>query len=129
MTLTLSHGPVQGALSIGGHRYLLIRPETLAPLCASDRREVRELLFAGGVAGGEAAAKAVLSDGWRDRDAFERLLAFGALIGWGQFVLVAWEAGRVLVTLDNSAFAQAVPAATHPVCHTVCGVLSIATAS
>lgn len=120
----LSRGPEEGALSIGGHRYLLIRPETLAPLCASTRRDVRKLLVAGGLAGGEAAAVSVLSQGWRGREAFERLLTFGASIGWGQFALIAWEDGRVVVALDDSAFAYAVGASGQPVCHTVCGVLS-----
>lgn len=116
--------PARGVLSIGGSRYLCLRPETLAPLCASDLPAVGELLYAGGVAGGSAAAAGALSAGRRGRGALEHLLGFGAEIGWGRFTLDAWGEDRVAVTLAESPFARAAGPSSHPVCHTVRGVLA-----
>ena len=122
--MPLSHDPVQGQLAIGGHRYLLIRPETLGPLCRSDQREVQKLLYAGGEAGGVAAAGSVLTTGAVGRNAFVQLLEVGAGLGWGRFHLESWEPERVAVTLTNGAFVQAARPAAQPGCHTVRGVLA-----
>ncbi|GAB6061521.1 V4R domain-containing protein [Deferrisoma palaeochoriense] len=121
--LPLRIDPEGGRLWVGESRYLLIRPETLAPVVGTPDAAVAELLREGGRAGGRLAAAAVRGRGPAGREAAARILAFGARIGWGVFE-VEWRDEGARVTLRNSPFAEAARGrARGPVCHPVCGVL------
>ncbi len=118
--LALAKDPERGRLAVGSSRYLLIRPETLVPLAGSGDPGVQALLEEGGFRGGRLAGRAGLAQGLKDRAAVERVLAFGALIGWGRF-RVEWDGPAVV--LEHSPFAEACAPSERPVCHLVRGVL------
>ncbi len=118
--LPLSHDRERGRLWVGAGAYVLIRPETLAPLAGSADPRVQALLEEGGFRGGRLAGRAGLAQGLEGRAGVEWVLGFGALIGWGRF-RVEWE-GPVVV-LEHSPFAEACAPAGQPVCHLVRGVL------
>lgn len=118
-----------GALTIGGARYLLIRPETLAALqkaveTAAGRRAA-DCLAAGGRAGG-ARATGALTGAAEER--VRALLEMGTAIGWGRFTLEHLTSDSLVVTVDRSPFAEAYGPSGTPVCHLTRGVLqSLAT--
>jgi len=114
----------RGRLRLAGQDYLLIRPETLAPLCRSRDAAVHDLLEAGGREGGALAAAAVLAAGSTGRVALEELCTAGGRIGWGRFQVVLWEPGRVVVEVENSPFAQGGSGSAAPTCHLTAGVLA-----
>jgi uncharacterized protein len=118
-----------GALTIGGARYLLIRPETLAALQKSVESALgdraADCLAAGGRAGG---AKATVSLAGAGEERARRLVEMGGAIGWGQFALERFAADGLVVTVRRSPFAEAYGASPVPVCHLTRGVLeSLAT--
>ena len=118
-----------GALTIGGSRYLLIRPETLAALQKAVEtavgRQAADCLAAGGRAGG-ARATASLSGTGEER--VRRLVEMGAAIGWGEFHLERLTDDSLVVTVRRSPFAEAYGASAMPVWHLTRGVLqSLAT--
>src|SRR5688572_26424323 len=113
-----------GALSIGGARYLLIRPETLAALQkaleASLGWEAAEYLATGGRAGGARATASLPGD----REArVQRLVETGAALGWGRFAVETLSAERLVITVERSPFAEAYGPSATPVCHITRGVL------
>lgn len=114
-----------GGLWVGDSRYLLVRPETLVALqrameAALGLPAAAECLAAGGRAGG---AKALASLGGSPRERVERLLATGAAIGWGQFVLKRFGPRELVVEVHHSPFAEAYGPTAGPVCHLTRGVL------
>lgn len=118
-----------GALTFGGARYLLIRPETLAAMQKAVEtalgREAADCLAAGGLAGG-ARATAALSGTAEER--VRRLVEIGGAIGWGRFTLERFAADGLVVTVHRSPFAEAYGPSAAPVCHLTRGVLqSLAT--
>jgi predicted hydrocarbon binding protein len=120
-----------GALTIGGARYLLIRPETLAALQkaveAALGSRAGECLAAGGRAGG-ARATASLPGAAEAR--VRGLVEMGGAIGWGEFALERLTADHLVVTVRRSPFADAYGPSAGPVCHLTRGVLeSLATAA
>jgi predicted hydrocarbon binding protein len=114
----------QGRLSLGGARYLLIRPETLVGLQRAMEAMVGEraadALAAGGRTGGSKAARAL--EGSREARV-ERLLRTGGEIGWGLFALERLTPGELVVTVRHSPFAEAYGRSARPVCHLTRGVL------
>lgn len=119
----------QGAVSLNGARYLLIRPETLAALQkaveAALGPRAAECLASGGRAGG-ARATAGLEGTMEERA--RRLAAMGGAIGWGRFALERLAADSMVLTVRRSPFAEAYGPSTTPVCHLTRGVLeSLAT--
>jgi predicted hydrocarbon binding protein len=113
-----------GALSIGGARYLLIRPETLAALHKAVEGalgwEAAECLAVGGRAGGARATASLPGD----REArVHRLVEMGAALGWGRFTLECLTVDRLVVTVERSPFAEAYGPSATPVCHLIRGVL------
>lgn len=114
----------RGGLSLGGSRYLLVRPETLAALQhaveAALGARAGECLAAGGRAGGAAALRALGATG---RQAVERLLVAGGRIGWGEFALERLAPDCLVVSVRHSPFAEAYGPAPGPVCHLTRGVL------
>lgn len=118
-----------GALTVGGARYLLVRPETLAALQkaaeAALGARAADCLVAGGREGGARAAAGL---GGTAEERVRRLVAMGGAIGWGRFALEHFGADGFVVTVARSPFAEAYGASTVPVCHLTCGVLeSLAT--
>jgi len=113
-----------GRLWLSGARYLLVRAETLAALQRAVEAVLGDgaaaCLAAGGRAGGAAAARALAGS---PRERVDRLLAMGAAIGWGQFVLERLTATELAVTVRHSPFAEAYGPAAGPVCHLTRGVL------
>jgi uncharacterized protein len=113
-----------GRLTIGGARYLLIRPETLAAL----QKQVEtaapgtaaDCLVAGGRAGGAHATRELAGDA---ETRVRRLLETGRAIGWGDFALERLGAHELVVTVAHSPFAEAYGPSTAPVCHLTRGVL------
>jgi predicted hydrocarbon binding protein len=113
-----------GALSVGGVRYLLIRPETLAALQKSVERELgrraADCLAAGGRDGGARAIARLAGTG---RERARRLTEMGGAIGWGSFRLERFAADGLVVTVRHSPFAEAYGVSAVPVCHLTRGVL------
>jgi len=113
-----------GRLTIGGARYLLIRPETLAALQkqveAVAPGAAADCLVAGGRAGGAHAARELAGDA---EARVRRLLDTGRAIGWGHFVLERLAPHELVVTVAHSPFAEAYGPSPTPVCHLTRGVL------
>ena len=113
-----------GGLTLGGSRYLLIRPETLVGLQKAVEQALGErapaCIVAGGRAGG-ARATAVL-DG-RAEDRVRRLLRVGGEIDWGEFTLERLTATELAVSVRHSPVALAYGPSARPVCHLIRGVL------
>jgi predicted hydrocarbon binding protein len=113
-----------GALSLGGVRYLLIRPATLAALQKSVERQLgrraAECLAAGGRDGGARAISRLAGTG---RQRARRLTEMGGAIGWGSFRLERFAADGMVVTVRHSPFAEAYGPSGAPVCHLTRGVL------
>jgi predicted hydrocarbon binding protein len=122
--LALDYCEERGRLSLGAQPYLLIRPQTLAPLCAHGDPSVLRSLEEGGREGGRLAAESVLARGPKGREAFEALLSLGGQIGWGRMSLLEWTPARVRVQVRHSPFAEAARGSDHPVCHLIRGVLA-----
>jgi uncharacterized protein len=119
-----------GRLTYRGHRYVLIRPETLAALrrAVADmagERAAEAFASAGRVGGGRASG---LLDGDRT-SRVQQLLDMGTAIGWGRFTLESLTSSRLVVTVHGSPFAEAQGRATRPVCDLIRGVLESLTAS
>ena len=93
----------RGRVTIGGARYLLIRPETLAAVQkaieAALGPRAGECLAAGGRAGG-ARATVTLTGTTEERA--RQLAATGAAIGWGQFTLERLTSDGLVVTVRRS---------------------------
>ena len=120
----------RGELTLGGARYLLIRPETLVAMQQAVEHAVGEragaCIVAGGRAGGARAAASL--DGTPEERA-RRLLRIGGEIGWGEFTLERLTPTALAVTVRRSPIAEAYGPSTAPVCHLIRGVLeSLATA-
>ena len=113
-----------GALSIGGARYLLIRPETLVAvqkaLEAALGVAAAECLATGGRAGGARATASLAGD---RRARVDLLMETGAALGWGRFALETLTTDRLVVTVERSPFAAAYGPSATPVCHLTRGVL------
>jgi predicted hydrocarbon binding protein len=113
-----------GALTIGGARYLLIRPETLAALHKAMETvlgwDAAECLAAGGRAGGGRATASLPGDA---EARVHRLVEMGAALGWGRFALERLTPDRLVVTVRRSPFAEAYGPSATPVCHLTRGVL------
>ena len=113
-----------GALAIGGARYLLIRPETLAALQKAAEAALgpraAECFVAGGRAGG-GRASASLSGSREDK--VRRLVETGSAIGWGAFTLERLTPEAMVVVVRRSPFAEAYGPSMAPVCHLIRGVL------
>jgi predicted hydrocarbon binding protein len=113
-----------GALTIGGARYLLIRPETLAALHKAMEGvlgwEAAECLAAGGRAGGGRATASLPGDA---EARARRLVDTGGALGWGRFTLERLATDRLVVTVRRSPFAEAYGPSATPVCHLTRGVL------
>jgi predicted hydrocarbon binding protein len=122
--LPLEYDAERGRLSLGAHPYLLIRPQTLAPLYTRADPTLLQSLEAGGREGGRLAAASVLARGLRGREAFETLLAMGGQIGWGRMTLLAWTPEIVRVQVRHSPFAEVARGSEGPVCHITRGVLA-----
>ena len=114
----------RGGLTLGGARYLLIRPETLVGLQKAVEGALGEraaaCIAAGGRAGGANAAAAL--DGTAE-ERIGRLLRIGGEIGWGEFALERLTGTELAVSVRRSAVAEAYGPSTAPVCHLIRGVL------
>jgi len=113
-----------GALTINGARYLLIRPETLTALQKAVEtvagRRAADCLAAGGRAGGARATGSLAGVG---EERVRGLLAMGTAIGWGRFALERLTSDTLVVTVHRSPFAEAYGGSATPVCHLTRGVL------
>ena len=120
----------RGGLTLGGARYLLIRPETLVGLqkvveaALGDRAAA--CLAAGGRTGGARAAASL--DG-AAQERVNRLLRIGGEIGWGEFALERLTTTELAVSVSHSPFAEAYGPSGDPVCHLTRGVLESLAAS
>ena len=114
----------RGGLTLGGARYLLIRPETLVELQKAVEGVLGEraaaCIAAGGRAGGTRATASL--DGTAE-ERVARLLRIGGEIGWGEFALERLTTAELVVSVRHSAVAESYGAATAPVCHLIRGVL------
>lgn len=120
----------RGGLSLGGARYLLIRPETLVALQKAVEAALGEgaavCIAAGGRAGGARAAASL--DGAAP-ERVSRLLRIGGEIGWGEFALERLTATELAVSVRHSPVAEAYGYSAVPVCHLTRGVLESLAAS
>src|SRR6267142_2151664 len=114
----------RGGLTLGGARYLLIRPETLVAMQKAVQQAVGEragaCIVAGGRAGGARAAAAL--DGTAE-ERVRRLLRIGSEIGWGEFAFERLTATELAVSVRRSPVAEAYGPSAAPVCHLIRGVL------
>jgi len=114
----------RGGLTLGGARYLLIRPETLVAMQKAVQQAVGEragaCIVAGGRAGGARAAASL--DGTAEERA-RRLLRVGGEIGWGEFTLERLTPTELAVAVRHSPIAEAYGPSASPVCHLIRGVL------
>lgn len=120
-----------GRLSFKGVRYLLIRPETLVDFQKALERTLGErageLLFQGGFTGGSLSARKYKEHfGYSDEETVAFMCRMGGQIGWGHFALEELDAsaGRLVVRVEGSPFAEAYGPADHGVCHLIRGVLA-----
>ncbi len=113
-----------GRLTLGGARYLLIRPETLVGLQKAVEgalgARAAACIAAGGRAGG---ARATASLDGTARERVSRLLRTGGEIGWGEFALERLTATELAVSVRHSPVADAYGPSAVPVCHLIRGVL------
>ena len=121
----------RGGLTLGGARYLLIRPETLVGLQKAVEHALGEraasCIAAGGRAGGARAAGSL---GGSAEERVGRLLRIGGEIGWGEFALERLTATELSVSVRHSPVAESYGPSAAPVCHLIRGVLeSLATAT
>lgn len=120
----------EGRLLLGGSRYLLIRPETLAGVQQAMERvagaAAGECLAEGGRAGGARVAAALTGT---VAERVEALAAAGTAIGWGRFTVEELGPERLVLAVANSPFAEAHGPAAGPVCHLLRGVLDAVAAS
>ena len=114
----------RGGLTLGGGRYLLIRPETLVAMQKAVQQLVGEragaCIAAGGRAGGARAAASL--DGTAE-ERVRRLLRVGGEIGWGEFSLERLTPTDLAVVVRRSPIAEAYGPSATPVCHLIRGVL------
>jgi predicted hydrocarbon binding protein len=114
----------RGGLTLGGSRYLLIRPETLVGLQKAMEgplgARAAACIAAGGRAGGARATAAL--DGTAE-ERVGRLLRMGGEIGWGEFALERLTATELAVSVRHSPVAESYGPSAAPVCHLVRGVL------
>jgi predicted hydrocarbon binding protein len=120
----------RGRLTYRGHRYLLIRPETLGALrramadIAGER--VAEAFAAAGRAGGARASELLPAE---REERVRALCVMGTALGWGLFTLEQLTASTMVVTVRDSPFADRSGSAAAPTCDLIRGVLdSVATA-
>lgn len=126
----LEWDPEGGRLTFNQVRYLLIRPETLVDFQKAVEAALGEgagkLIYAGGFTGGSLSSRRYRAIfGYSDEEIVGFMCRMGGQIGWGYFELVELdpEAGRLVVQVQNSPFAEAYGAADHSVCHLIRGVL------
>jgi predicted hydrocarbon binding protein len=127
----LEYDEKNGVLYFNDVRYMLIRPDTVVDFQKAVEKAlgdgVAEMMMAGGYTGGSRSSR-------RYKEVFEysdeEIVAFmckmGGEIGWGGFMVERFdEKGReLIVTVANSAFAEAYGSADHAVCHMIRGVLA-----
>lgn len=119
-----------GRLSYNDVRYLLIRPETLIDFqkAAEDElaNQIDEMLYAGGFTGGSLSSRRYKEVfGYSDEEIVEFMCSMGGQIGWGRFEMIELDgrAGRLVVDVHSSPFAEAYGEADAGVCHFIRGVL------
>ncbi|RMG48077.1 MAG: hypothetical protein D6723_15565 [Acidobacteria bacterium] len=123
--------PESGRLSFREVRYLLIRPETVVAVQKAAEEALGErageLFYAGGFAGGSLSSRRYKEAfGYSDRQIVDFMCRMGRQIGWGRFEVVELDdaAGRLVVDVYDSPFAEAYGPADHAVCHLIRGVLA-----
>jgi predicted hydrocarbon binding protein len=97
--------PDKGQLSLGGTRYMFIRPATLAALGEAAGDRAGEIFYRAGQGGGRQAAAEYLKRCNGDvPQTLELMFKSGARIGWGVMELALWDPeARVLeVSVTNS---------------------------
>jgi predicted hydrocarbon binding protein len=114
----------RGGLTLGGARYLLIRPETLVGLQKAVEGALGARAAACVAAGGRAGgARATASLDGTAEERVGRLLRIGGEIGWGEFALERLTATELAVVVRHSPVAESYGPAAAPVCHLIRGVL------
>ena len=118
-----------GALDIGGIRYLLIRPDTIVQFQKAVEMELglarcAQLMAEGGLLGGSRSSKKYMEGGQQGEELVHYMCETGSGLGWGEFRLVEFdqESKRFSVEVAGSAFAQAYGRSQRPVCHLIRGV-------
>lgn len=116
---------VKGVLTFRGQRYLLMRPDTVRAFCAEMRRatpRAAEAMFKGGFRGGRASASRWLREfGLEPAAMVRRMCAMGAELGWGALRPVVVSGNRVVIEVEESAFAE--PGAGRATCDLIRGVV------
>ena len=120
-----------GRLTFKEVRYLLIRPETLIDFQKAVEAELGErtgeLIYAGGYTGGSLSSRRYKEVfGYSDEEIVNFMCRMGGQIGWGRFEVEALDptAGRLVVRVYDSPFAEAYGPSDHGVCHFIRGVMA-----
>lgn len=120
-----------GAISLKGVRYILIRPETLVEFQKGlEERlggEAQEVLYRGGFSGGRLSTKKYRETfGYGDEGVLQFMVTMGGQIGWGNFKVEEFspEEKKLIVAVIGSPFAVAYGRSKGPVCHITRGVMA-----
>lgn len=126
----LEWDPAEGRLSFKEVRYLLIRPETLVDFQkaaeAALGEQAGQLVYEGGFTGGALSSRRYKAEfGYSDEEIVDFMCTMGGQIGWGHFELIELDAdaGRLVVRVEDSPFAEAYGEADTGVCHFIRGVM------
>ena len=117
----------QGALFLGAHRYMLIRPDAFMGLFArlpSDERIAAFDAIAASVR--ESGAKSAASYAGMGMEQAEKLtqtiIETAPQLGWGQWKL-SYDRNGLELSVYNSPFVVGFGLSDHPVCAPICGML------
>ncbi len=127
----LEYDADEGRITFNDVRYMVIRPDTVVDFQKAAEAEigerVAEMMMAGGYTGGSRSSR-------RYKELFnysdEQIVAFmckmGGEIGWGKFEVekLDTEGKELIVTVRDSAFAEAYGPSDKAVCHMIRGVMA-----
>ena len=117
----------QGALFLGTHRYMLIRPDAFMGLFARLPSDERITAF-GAIAASvrENGAKSAASYAGMGMEQAEKLtqiiMETAPQLGWGQWEL-SYDVNGLELNVHNSPFVAGFGLSDHPVCAPICGML------
>ena len=117
----------QGALFLGAHRYMLIRPDALMGLFVRLRSDERITAFSAIAASvRENGAKSAASYAGMGMEQAEKLtqtiMETAPQLGWGQWEL-SYDINGLELSVHNSPFVAGFGLSDNPVCAPICGML------
>jgi predicted hydrocarbon binding protein len=127
----LEYDADEGRITFNDVRYVVIRPDTVVDFQKAAEAElgerVAEMMVAGGYTGGSRSSsryKEVFN--YSDEEIVAFMCKMGSEIGWGKFEVerLDREGKELIVTVRDSAFAEAYGSSDRSVCHMIRGVMA-----